>query len=275
MKLEGKVVAITGAGSGIGRALALTVARKGALVAGFDLNDAAMNETASLVRAAGGRCLAVQGNVSSAEHAQRFRAAVVAEYGAVDALINNAGIIQPFVHFAKMTLPQVERVFGVNWYGVVHMTHAFLPELVAQPEASLVNVSSMGGFCPVPGQGIYGASKAAVKLFSESLALELKGTGVRVTTVFPGGVRTGILTNAPDISEAEKKKQQQLEKESNYGLTPEDAARTIVRAIETGKRRVVVGPDAKLFDGLTRLAPRRAGDLMAMLMKRAGVLVEE
>jgi len=164
-------------------------------------------------------------------------------------------------------------VFRVNWQGVVYMTHTFLPKLVERPEASLVNMSSMGGFCPVPGQGIYGASKAAVKLFSESLTLELQGTGVRVTTVFPGGVRTDIIANAPDISEADKKKQ--LDRGGDYGVTPEDAARTIVRAIETGKQRVTIGPDAKVLDALTRLAPRRAGDLMAALIKRAGVLVED
>ncbi|MBC7172503.1 MAG: SDR family NAD(P)-dependent oxidoreductase, partial [Polyangiaceae bacterium] len=246
---------------------------EGGHVAGFDLNEDAMNETASLVRAAGGRCLPFQGDVSKAESAEEFLAAVLAEYGAVDALVNNAGIIQPFVHFRRMTLQQVERVFGVNWYGIVHMTHAFLPKLIERPEASLVNVSSMGGFCPVPGQGVYGASKAAVKLLSESLVLELKGTGVRVTTVFPGGVRTNIAANAPDISEADKKKQ--LEKGGAYGTTAEDAARTIVRAIETGKERVTIGPDAKLLDALTRLAPRSAGALMAALMKRAGVLVAD
>lgn len=271
MQLRGKVVAIKGAGSGIGRALALASARAGAHLAGFDKNREAMDETAALVRAAGGRCLSFEGDVTRLEDAQAFLAAILAEHGAVDVLVNNAGIIQPFVPFAQLTLPQVERVFRVNWYGVLHMTHVFLPELAKRGEAGLVNVSSMGGFCPVPGQGIYGATKAAVKLFSESLALELRGTGITVTTVFPGAVRTNITANAPDISEAEKKRQ--AESPSEFGLTPDAAAAKILRAVERGRERVFVGADSSVFDTLTRLAPRRAGDLMAMLMKHAGVLV--
>jgi len=252
MKLRDKVVAITGAGSGIGRALALAVARSGARVAGLDLHHETMDETAALVRAAGGQCLSFSGDVGKPDVAPAFLAAVLAEYGVVDVLINNAGIIQPFVPFSRMTLAQVERVFDVNWRGVVHMTHAFLPSLKARPVAHLVNVSSMGGLCPVPGQGVYGASKAAVKLFSESLALELKGTSVKVTTVLPGGVKTNITANAPDISDAEKKAQ-----------------------LEKGKERLTVGADSALVDKLARLSPKRVGTLMALLMERAGIHVTD
>lgn len=271
MKLRGKVVAITGAGSGIGRALALAVARSGARVAGLDLHRETMDETAALVRAAGGQCLSFAGDVGQPDVATAFLAAVLAEYGAVDVLVNNAGIIQPFVPFSKMTVAQAEHVFAVNWWGVVHMTHTFLPSLKARPEAHLVNVSSMGGLCPVPGQGVYGASKAAVKLFSESLALELKPTSVRVTTVLPGGVRTNITTNAPDISEAEKKAQR--DKGGDYGVTAQDAADAIVRAVEKGKERLTVGADSALVDKLARLSPKRVGTLMALLMERAGIHV--
>lgn len=269
MKLKGKVVAITGAGSGIGRALALAVTKAGASVAGFDLHAQTMDETARLVRAAGGKCLSFAGDVSKPADAQAFLDATLAEYGGVDVLINNAGIIQPFVPFSKLTLPQIERVLGVNWWGVVHMTHAFLPKLRERDAAHLVNVSSMGGFCPVPGQGVYGASKAAVKLFSESLALELEGTSVKVTTVFPGGVKTNISENAPDISEAEKQKQR--ESNVDYGITAEEAASQIVRAIQKDKERITVGPDSALIDRLARISPKRVGHLMALLMKHAGV----
>jgi NAD(P)-dependent dehydrogenase (short-subunit alcohol dehydrogenase family) len=275
MKLTGKVIAVTGAGSGIGRALALTLAAKGARVAGFDLRKETMDETASLVRAAGGVCTSFAGDVSQPDAATAFLASVLAEHHTVDGLVNNAGIIQPFVPFSKLTLEQAHRVFGVNWWGVVQMTHAFLPELKKRSEASLVNVSSMGGLCPVPGQGVYGASKAAVKLFSESLALELDGGPVRVTTVFPGGVKTNITLNAPDIAEAEKKKQLEQAASSNYGVTAEEAAKKIVRAIETGRERITIGPDAAALDKLSRLAPHRSGHLMASLMARAGVKVSD
>ncbi len=273
MKLSGKVVAITGAGSGIGRALAVAAARRGARVAGFDLQRGAMEETAQLVREAGSDCLVVSGDVSRTEDAEAFVASVLAEYGCVDVLINNAGIIQPFVPFTKLTRAQIDRVFSVNWTGVLNMTQAFLPRLRERSEASLVNVSSMGGFCPFPGQGIYGASKAAVKLLSESLALELRGTGVTVTTVFPGGVRTNITENAPGMSEAEKKRQRELD--SGYGLTPEQAAEAILRGVEKGRERVLVGSDSAILDALTRLVPTSAGRMIAAAMKRVGVLVEE
>ncbi|MBX7196361.1 MAG: SDR family NAD(P)-dependent oxidoreductase [Sandaracinaceae bacterium] len=273
MKLAGKVVAITGAGSGIGRALALEVARAGAHVAGLDLDRARVEETASLVRAAHARCIAVQGDVSKPETAQAFHAAVIAEYGVVHVVINDAGIIQPFVPFSQLTLPQMERVMGVNWWGVVHVTHAFLPSLKTRKEAQLVNVSSMGGLCPVPGQGVYGASKAAVKLFSESLALELEGTSVGVTTVFPGGVKTNILANAPDISAEEKQRQQGQSRD--YGVSAEEAAATIVNAIVKRKERLTVGMDAAVVDKLTRLSPKRVGHVMSLLMQHAGISVKE
>jgi short-subunit dehydrogenase len=273
MDLRDKIVAITGAGSGIGRALALAASAKGAHIAGFDLRKETMDETAHLVRAAGGVCGVFTGDVSKADDAQAFLAAVLREHGGVDVLVNDAGIIQPFVPFAKLTLAQAERVVGVNFWGVIHMTHAFLPALRERAEASIVNVSSMGALCPVPGQGIYGASKAAVKLFSESLALELAGTRVKVTTVFPGGVRTNIAANAPDISDADKKKQR--ERGGEYGITAEEAARKIVRAIEKRRERVTIGPDAAALDKLARIAPRRAGHVMASLMARAGVKVAD
>jgi len=273
MELKDKVVAITGAGSGIGRALALALAAKGARIAGFDLRKETMDETAALVRNAGGTCSVFAGDVSKAADAQAFLAAVLRDHGAVDVLVNDAGIIQPFVPFSKLTLAQAERVMGVNFWGVLHMTQAFLPTLRERAEASIVNVSSMGGLCPVPGQGVYGASKAAVKLFSESLALELAGSRVKVTTVFPGGVRTNITANAPDISDADKKKQ--LAQGGDYGVTAEEAARKIVRAIEKGRERITIGPDAAALDKLSRLSPQRAGHVMASLMARAGVKVSD
>lgn len=273
MRLAGKVIAVTGAGSGIGRALALELARAGAKVAGFDLRKASMDETAAMVRKDGGSCLSFAGDVAIPADADAFLEAISAEYGTVDGLINNAGIIQPFLPFAQLTRDQIDRVFRVNWGGVLTMTQAFLPKLQERTEAVIVNVSSMGGFCPVPGQGIYGASKAAVKLFSESLALELDGTGVTVITVFPGGVRTSITENAPDISESEKKRFREMS--GTYGLTPEKAARTIANAIVSGKQRMMVGSDATVLDGLTRLAPRMAGKIMGALIRRAGALSSE
>src|SRR5690606_21661568 len=122
--------------------------------------------------------------------------AVVAVHGAVDGIINNAGVIQPFVRIADIEYEAIERVMNVNFYGTVNMIKAFLPYLKDRREAHIVNVSSMGGFLPVPGQSVYGASKAAVKLLSEGLFAELQGTNVGVTTVFPGATKTGISQNS-------------------------------------------------------------------------------
>ncbi|MFN7955577.1 MAG: SDR family NAD(P)-dependent oxidoreductase [bacterium] len=275
MRIAGTTVAITGAGSGIGRALALAAASRGARIAGLDWNAESMEETAALVRKAGGACLAHCGDVTQPGSAEGFAQAVVAEYGAVDILVNNAGIIQPFIPFSRLTIEQIERVFAVNWWGVVHTTRAFLPRLRERPEARLVNMSSMGGFCPVPGQGVYGASKAAVKLFSEALAAELKRTSVGVTVVLPGAVRTNILANAPDMSEHAKRSQLDASQRSSYGVTAQAAAQAIVRGVEVGAARVLVGADSKILDLVTRVVPERAGPLMAMLMKKAGIDVTD
>lgn len=125
-----------------------------------------------------------------------FANKVVAEHGHVDGIINNAGIIQPFVDLNDLGMDRIERVLNINFYGTLYMVKAFLPFLLERPEAHIVNVSSMGGFLPVPGQSIYGASKAAVKLMTEALHSELKGTNVSVSVVIPGGIATDIKKNS-------------------------------------------------------------------------------
>ncbi len=135
-------------------------------------------------------------NVTDAEAVASLPAEVIERHGQVDGVLNVAGIIQPFVHFEELAPAQIGRVLSVNFWGVVNMVGAFLPELTARPRAALLNVSSMGAFIPVPGQTVYGASKAAVKLLSEGLHAELRGTSVRVTVVFLGAVATSITQNS-------------------------------------------------------------------------------
>lgn len=187
---------------------------------------------------------------------------VVAALGQVDGLLNVAGIIQQFTPFADLAYEEIEPVLAVNFWGVVHTTKAFLPHLMARPEACVVNVSSMGGLAPVPGQTVYGASKAAVKLLTEGLYAELRGTSVAVTVVFPGGVATGITTNSgvtAPVSADEASASTKL-------TTPQDAARQIVEAVERGSYRLVIGRDARMLDLLARLSPRRATDTVAKRM---------
>jgi short-subunit dehydrogenase len=160
-------------------------------------------------------------------------------HGRVDGLVTVAGCRQPSVPFTDLDYPQMEEVLAVNLWGVVHTCKAFLPHLVARRAACIVNVSSMGALAPVPGQSMYGASKAAVKLFTEGLYTELRDTGVAVTVVFPGGADTD---GAPE------------------------AARQIVQGIEKGSYRVVIGKDARGLDRLSRFSPQRASDLFAKRM---------
>jgi short-subunit dehydrogenase len=188
---------------------------------------------------------------------------VIAELGQVDGVVNVAGIIQRFVHINDLTMDEIEHVLAVNFWGTLFMDKAFLPHLLARPEASIVNVSSMGALVPVPGQGAYGASKAAVKLLTECLFAELQGTNVAVTVVFPGAVGTRITENsgveAPAMPAGAQPK---------FTSAP-DAGSQIVDAIEKGDFRVLIGGDARMLDRLSRLAPARAITTVAKRMKES------
>ena len=188
--------------------------------------------------------------------------AVVDRFGSVDGIINCAGIIQPFVRLNDLDYAAIDRVMDVNFRGTLYMTKTFLPWLLKRPEAHVVNVSSMGGFMPVPGQTIYGASKAAVKLMTEGLHSELRHTTVRVSVVFPGAVATNITVNSgvaiPSAPAGGKEYKT---------LAADKAARIILDGMEQNHYRVLVGSDAKMLDRLYRLHPRRAAGFLANQMK--------
>jgi short-subunit dehydrogenase len=189
---------------------------------------------------------------------------VVERFDVVDGVIHCAGIIQPFVRLKDLDYAAIDRVFAVNWLGTLYMTKTFLPVLLGRPEAHIVNVSSMGGFLPVPGQTVYGASKAAVKLFTEGLHSECAGTSVRVTVVFPGAVATNITANSGveiRVSSAD------AEAMARRITSAETAARLILDGMERNAYRVMIGSDAKLMDRLYRLSPRRAAGFIASRMK--------
>ena len=201
MKVAGKVIVVTGGGSGMGRELVLKLIRRGARVAAVDINEQTLAETAKLVAdtgssAAKDNLATFVVNITDRAAVEALPQQVIERFGQIDGVINNAGIIQPFVRLNDLTYEQIDRVFDVNWRGALYMTKTFLPILLARPEAHIVNTSSMGGFLPVPGQTAYGASKAAVKLMTEGLHSEMAGTNVHVTVVFPGAVATNITTNS-------------------------------------------------------------------------------
>jgi len=196
---------------------------------------------------------------------------VSAQHGHVDGLLNVAGIIQEFMHFTQLDLDEMRKVMDVNFWGTVYMVKAFLPHLTARPEASLVNVSSMGGFLPVPGQTVYGASKAAVKLLTEGLYAELRGTSVAATIVFPGAIATNISANSGVQSPGGTTSPEDAAKPAESSKlkpmpAPEAAAVIVEQAVEKGRYRVTVGKDATMLDRLARIAPQRATDLIAKKM---------
>jgi short-subunit dehydrogenase len=265
MNAVGKVVVVTGAGSGMGREVALELLRRGARVAAVDINEKTLGETVTLAAGGADAIATFVVNITDRTAVEALAVAVVERFGAVDGIVNCAGIIQPFVRLKDLDYATIDRVFDVNWRGTLYMTKTFLPLLVARPEAHVVNISSMGGFLPVPGQTIYGASKAAVKLMTEGLHSELKGTSVHVTVVFPGAVATNITVNsgvsmpAMDAASAEKAQRNTL--------SAPKAAQIILNGMEKNKFRVLVGSDASMLDKLYRLSPARAAGFIADKMK--------
>lgn len=260
MQLEDKVVAVTGAGNGIGRQTALRLLDRGARVALIDLKGDWLEETRALAGTRQDRVSLHVADVTEVATVDALPAAILAEHGQIDGLINVAGIIHRFAPVAELERDEIERVVRVNFWGTVNMCLAFLPELRQRPEAGLVNVSSLSGLIPFAGQTIYSATKGAVKQFSEGLYQELTGTNVAVTTVFPGNISTNLSGNSGvRMIDAGGRKVR--------ATTPERTAELIVEGVEKGKFRVLVGQDATALDKLVRLAPRWATRMIAKQMK--------
>jgi len=267
MRIQDRVFVVTGGGNGIAREVVLQLLAKGARVAALDLSEQGLAETAALANA-GDRLSTHVVNVTDRAAVEALPAAVRERHGAIDGVLNIAGIIHRFAPISELSVEEIARVIDINYWGTVYVVKAFLPELLARPEAVILDFSSMGGLVPVPGQGAYGSSKAAVKLFTETLFAELQGTNVHVTVVFPGGVSTNITGNSGvstpgGMSEADA---QQTAKRMRL-TTPQDAARQTVEAIERDRPRLVIGNDARSLDRLGRLMPTRAIRIVAERMK--------
>lgn len=263
MKPSGKVVVVTGGGNGISRAVAIELVRRGARVAAVDLRAEALDDTASLVDDAD-RLATYVIDITDRTAVDALPSQVIGDLGALDGVINVAGIIQPFVRLNDLDMDIIERVIDVNLYGTLNLVKAALPHLLERPVAHIANVASMGAFLPVPGQTVYGASKAAVQLLTEGLYAELRDTAVGVTLVLPGAVSTDITGN----SGVEVPR---LASEGGPSLpitAPEDAARMIADAIERDRLYVYVGKDSRALNIAKRLAPRRATHLIARQMKQ-------
>jgi NAD(P)-dependent dehydrogenase (short-subunit alcohol dehydrogenase family) len=169
MKVQNKVIVVTGGGSGMGRELVFHLLSKGARVVAIDINEASLQETVVLASNRTNGLSTFVVDITNRASIEKLFNDSIAQYGAIDGIINNAGIIQPFIKVNDLSYDAIERVMNINFYGTLYMIKTFLPHLLTRPEAHIVNISSMGGFLPVPGQTIYGASKAAVKLLTEGL----------------------------------------------------------------------------------------------------------
>jgi NAD(P)-dependent dehydrogenase (short-subunit alcohol dehydrogenase family) len=258
MNLENRTAVITGAASGIGRAIAVSLARRGCNLALADVNDAGLSETARMAHPAqmdptnhSARRSALRISQHHLDVADRhavaaFPQAVIAAHPGVDILINNAGVAEDF-----------EWLFEINFWGVVRMTRAFLPLLRKSDDARVVNLSSVYGLISPPGETSYSASKFAVRGFSNSLRHELADSKVGVTVVHPGGVATSIADNArvpKDMPPQEIARRRALAKKA-LTMPPAAAGEIIVRGIERRSPRVLVGNDARFLALLERLAP--------------------
>jgi len=263
MKVQNKTILVTGGGSGMGRELVLHLLSKQAKVIAIDINATGLNETVELAANNKNSLSTFVVDITNKNAVEELRNKILAQHNSIDGVINNAGIIQPFVKINELGYDAIERVMNVNFYGTLYMTKTFLPHLLTRPEAHVVNVSSMGGFLPVPGQVIYGASKAAVKLLTEGLHSELANTNVKVTVVFPGAVNTNITKNSGLTSMP----QSNADNKSMKVLSAAKAAEIIIDGMENNSYRVLVGSDAKFMDLISRLNPAYAAKFIYKKMK--------
>jgi len=264
--LKGSVAVVTGAGSGIGRALAQNLAAKGAQLALADVNSASLEETRSLLGSAEARTYVV--DVSNASAVESFAARVKQDFGRASVLINNAGVAL-YGTFAEITLEEFDWLFRINFYGVLYGCKFFLPLLKAEPEAHLVNISSVFGLIGPAGQTAYAASKFAVRGFTQALSRELLETPVSVSCVHPGGIRTRIADNARAGAATRVEEQTQARERFDQVVrtSPEKAAEVIVNGILRKKARILIGADAYQIDFVQRLLPVRSPAMLAKLME--------
>ncbi|WP_370327524.1 SDR family NAD(P)-dependent oxidoreductase [Euzebya sp.] len=263
MQVAGTVIAVIGGGNGIGRQVVLELLRRGARVAAADIRADSLAETADIA-AAGDRLMTMTVDITDRAVVEALPGQVIDALGQVDGVIVVAGVIQPFVRLAELDHDAIQRVIDINLWGTIHVLKAFLPHLLVRPAAHIATFSSMGGFLPVPGQTIYGASKAAVKLMTEGLYAELLDTHVGVSVVMPGAVATEITANSGVATPGGA----QSAERSRFPMTSaENAARIVVDGIEAGDLHIHVGRDSRLMGLATRIAPRRATHLITRKMK--------
>ncbi len=265
----GKVAVVTGAGSGIGQALAVELARSGAKVAISDVNLEGLAHTEEQLKAVGASFKSDRLDVTEREAFLAYADDVKQHFGKVNQIYNNAGIA--FTGDVEVSqFKDIERVMDVDFWGVVNGTKAFLPHLIASGDGHVVNVSSVFGLFSVPGQAAYNAAKFAVRGFTEALRQEMAVAGhpVAVTTVHPGGIKTAIARNATAAEGLDPEQLAKLFDKRLARTSPQRAAKIILDAVRKKKARVLVGTDAKLLDVMVRVAGPYYQQLFGPVMGR-------
>ena len=261
--LQGRVAAVTGAASGIGRALAIELANRGAHVALSDVDEAGLAETVGRCEGRGVKVTSQQLDVSERDAVFAWAEQVVADHGAVHLIVNNAGVALSAT-VEHMSDDDIRWLMDINFWGVVHGTQAFLPHLKSAGEGHVVNISSVFGLIGIPTQSAYCASKFAVRGFTDALRveLEIERSCVSATTVHPGGIRTNIARNARMDASADRIAGEadtaRREFDRVARTSPDRAAQRIIEAVLRDRRRLLIGADARVFDLVSRLPGRLA-----------------
>jgi NADP-dependent 3-hydroxy acid dehydrogenase YdfG len=265
----GKVAAVTGAGSGIGQALAIELARSGAKLAISDVDTEGLARTKERLEAIGAPVKVDRLDVTERERFLSYADEVKEHFGVVNQIYNNAGIA--FTGDIEISqFKDIERVMDVDYWGVVNGTKAFLPHLIASGDGHVINISSVFGLFSVPGQAAYNSAKFAVRGFTEALRQEmiLAGHPVKVTTVHPGGIKTAIARNATSADGLDKTELAELFDKRLANTSPQRAARVILDGVRKNKARVLVGPDAKALDVVIRLTGSGYQKIVVPLISR-------
>jgi NADP-dependent 3-hydroxy acid dehydrogenase YdfG len=265
----GKVAVVTGAGSGIGQALAVELARSGASVAISDVDTEGLAVTEERLKAIGAPVKADRLDVTEREAFELYADAVKGHFGKVNQIYNNAGIA--FAGDIEVSgFKDIEKVMDVDFWGVVNGTKVFLPHLIESGDGHVINVSSVFGLFSVPGQAAYNAAKFAVRGFTEALRqeMELAKHPVKVTTVHPGGIKTNIVRNMTAVDRVDKDELSKTFDKKLTNTTPEKAARIILDGVRKNRARVLVGPDAKALDLIVRVTGSGYQRLFSTVMSR-------
>ncbi len=265
--LRGKVAAITGAGSGIGRATAIEMAKKGMHLALADVNEAGLAETAKIASASGVNITRHIVDVAKKDLMAAFADEVVKSHGKVNVIVNNAGV-SVTAPLEEHSLEDFEWIVGINFWGVVYGCKFFLPHIRKAGEGHIVNISSVFGIIGLPTQSSYAATKFAVRGFSESIRAELVGTGIGVTSVHPGGINTNIVKSARFTGDTGVGKEKAVKFFETKTLPPKAVADGIIDGIEKNKARVLVARETYLIDYMKRIFPAFTNEIAARGFKR-------